>query len=206
VAFLALHPGQQRRSYVAGRLWPEVTEQRARANLRNSVWKSHGAAPGLLECGGDTIGLAASVDVDVTIMRRVADALLHHGASVDPIAYADLFGEEILIGWDDDWALFERERLKQLSLHALEALSERCLESRAFASAIDAALLAVKLEPLRESAHRAVSRAHLVEGNPVQAWRQFHLYRDLLATDLGIAPSAAYWDLVSIGDSQFIST
>jgi DNA-binding SARP family transcriptional activator len=59
---------------------------------------------------------------------------------------------------------------------------------------------------LRESAHRAVSRAHLVEGNLVQAWRQYHLYRNLLATDLGIAPSAAYWDLVSIGDAEFTST
>ncbi len=205
VAFLALHPGAQRRSYVAGQLWPEVAETRARANLRNLVWKSQGAAPALLDCGGETIGLAACAGVDVRTMRRAADALLHFDASADSVPSADLFAKEVLIGWDDDWVLFERERLKQLSLHALEALSARFLESGAFAPAIDAALLAVKLEPLRESAHRAVSRAHLGEGNVVQARQQYDRYRDLLAADLGISPTSAYWDLVRWGDSQRIS-
>jgi DNA-binding SARP family transcriptional activator len=197
VAFLALHPGQQRRSFVAGRLWPEITEQRARANLRNAVWKTNVAVCDLLDCGVDTIGLAPGIEVDVETIRQIADALLHRDAVPDPTSYAEILGQEMLLGWDDDWALFERERVKQLCVHALEKMSERCLETGAFASAIDAALFAVRLEPLRETAHRAVSRAHLVEGNPAQARRQYEIYSNLLASDLGIEPSPAYRELVS---------
>jgi DNA-binding SARP family transcriptional activator len=196
VAFLALHLGQQQRSLVAGRLWPETTEQRARANLRNAVWKTNVAVPDLLECGVDTVGLGPDVDVDVVAIRRSSEEMRHEAGGPVPRAYAELLGQEMLLGWDDEWALFERERIKQWSVHALEELSAHCLEGKAFASAIDAALLAVQLEPLRESAHRAVSRAHLVEGNLAQARRQFDMYSRLLASDLGIEPSAAYRDLV----------
>jgi len=197
VAFLGLNSGAQRRSYVAGQLWPEVSEQRARANLRNAVWKVHAALPGLLDPGPDTIGLASSVHVDIAEVRVAADMVLRGDGSSNPLPYAQLFSEELLAGWDDDWVLFERERLKQLCLHALEDFSDHCADAGAFAAAIDSALLAVKLEPLRESAHRAVSRAHLLEGNVVQARRQYETYSHLLWDELGIAPSEAYSKLVS---------
>jgi DNA-binding SARP family transcriptional activator len=56
-------------------------------------------------------------------------------------------------------------------------------------AAVEAALEAVALEPLRESAHRAVIRAHLVEGNRGEALRQLGELRRLLLEELGIQPS-----------------
>ena len=104
----------------------------------------------------------------------------------------------MLLGWDDDWALFERERIKQLCLHALEALSVLQLKGGAPAAAINAALLAVRLEPLRESAHRAISHAHLEEGNMAQAVRQYKTYRELLHRELGLLPSTGYYELLGM--------
>ncbi|HYO40432.1 MAG TPA: bacterial transcriptional activator domain-containing protein [Nocardioidaceae bacterium] len=37
---------------------------------------------------------------------------------------------------------------------------------------------------------------HLAEGNPAEALRQFHVYRRLLAHELGLPPSAAIRELV----------
>ena len=51
-------------------------------------------------------------------------------------------------------------------------------------------------EPLRESAHRSVIEVHLVEGNHAEALRQFHSYRRLIASELGIPPSPAIRRLV----------
>jgi len=199
VAFLALHPSPHGRSHVAGQLWPDVTEQRARANLRNAVWKANIAADGLVEGNAETVRLGPDVEVDVARLRATAHELLHGSQPLETVTSADPFAEEMLLGWDDDWALFERERMKQLCLHALEMLSVLHLEAGKPASAIDAALLAVKLEPLRESAHRAISKAHLAEGNAAQARRQFDLYRQLLHRELGIPPSVEYHKLIGVG-------
>lgn len=198
IAFLAHRPVAHQRSHVAGQLWPDVTEQRARANLRNAVWKANMAADGLVEGDSETIRLRENVDVDIAYLQTVARDLLERSRPIDASISPDIFAEEMLLGWDDDWALFERERIKQLCLHALEALSVMQLDAGAPASAINAALLAVRLEPLRESAHRAISRAHLAEGNVAQAVRQFEKYRLLLYRELGLLPSSGYHQLLGM--------
>jgi DNA-binding SARP family transcriptional activator len=42
---------------------------------------------------------------------------------------------------------------------------------------------------LRESAHRLIIKAHMAEGNPGEAMRQFQAYRSLLADELDLQPS-----------------
>jgi DNA-binding SARP family transcriptional activator len=57
----------------------------------------------------------------------------------------------------------------------------------------------VRAEPLRESAQAALIRAFLSEGNPSEAVRQFESYRRLLATELGLRPSARIRSLLGEG-------
>jgi DNA-binding SARP family transcriptional activator len=95
---------------------------------------------------------------------------------------------DLLPGWYDDWALVERERIRQRLLHALEALSRQLVSRRRCAEAVEAAMMAVSAEPLRESAQRALIEAHLAEGNWVEGRRSFELYRDVLDRELGIEP------------------
>jgi hypothetical protein len=70
---------------------------------------------------------------------------------------------ELLPGWYDDWVLLEREPLRQRVLHGLEALSRHLVRAGRFAEAVEAAMVAVAVEPLRESAQRALVTAHLAE-------------------------------------------
>ena len=60
-----------------------------------------------------------------------------------------------------------------------------------------AAYAAVVAEPLRESAHRAVVRVHLVEGNLAEAVRAYDAFRTMLAEELGVAPSSQMDRLIS---------
>jgi DNA-binding SARP family transcriptional activator len=99
---------------------------------------------------------------------------------------------ELLPGWHDDWVECERERLRQLRLHALEAASNRMLRLGQFSLALDAALEAVRSEPLRETAHRAVVEVHLAEGNAAEAVTAFRRYRSLLRDHLGLEPSERF--------------
>jgi DNA-binding SARP family transcriptional activator len=106
-----------------------------------------------------------------------------------------LLADDLLVGWYDDWVLLERERLRQLRLHALEVLSGQLLAAGNGPAAVEAALAAVAVEPLRESAHRAVIRAHLAEGNRAEALRQRDQLRHLLRLELGVKPSRLVTDL-----------
>ncbi|XUL93960.1 AfsR/SARP family transcriptional regulator [Streptomyces galilaeus] len=98
---------------------------------------------------------------------------------------------ELLPGWDEDWVLFERERLRQLRLHALDAVAHQLLGQGMHALALEAALESVRAEPLRESAHRAVVAVHLAEYNVLEAARHYRAFRALLRDELGIEPSPA---------------
>ncbi|MQA86310.1 MAG: hypothetical protein GEV03_17165 [Streptosporangiales bacterium] len=85
----------------------------------------------------------------------------------------------------------------QVRLHALEALCAHHRASGRLDTALQAGLAAVACEPLRESAHRQLARVHLAEGNPSEALRQYDLYRRLLRTELGLAPSPKFRQLVA---------
>jgi DNA-binding SARP family transcriptional activator len=81
-------------------------------------------------------------------------------------------------------------------MHALEILCDRLTVSGRYGQAIEVGLAAVKGEPLRESAHRTLIRAHLAEGNVCEAVREFNLYRDLLKGELGLEPTEAFRQLL----------
>jgi len=109
-----------------------------------------------------------------------------------------LFTGDLLPDWyDDDWLLLERERFRQLRLRALDALCARHLRAGRSGEALDAGLLSLAGEPLRESAHRAVIRVHLADGNAVEALRQYRLCCRLLHDQLGIEPTQQLLDLIS---------
>ncbi|GAA2015096.1 hypothetical protein GCM10009839_07800 [Catenulispora yoronensis] len=96
---------------------------------------------------------------------------------------------ELLPGWYEDWVLLERERLRQRFLHSIEDVARRELRAGNFATALEAVLLALRSEPLRESPHRLMLEIHLAEGNYSEAVHTYHAYRILLCRELGVSPS-----------------
>ncbi|MCZ4512471.1 BTAD domain-containing putative transcriptional regulator [Streptomyces sp. ActVer] len=191
LAYLGLYR-HATRTVLAGTLWPEVSEERAHGSLRTTLWRLHRdwcSPPLVVGSRGDMLALAESVTVDA---RALDDA----SPDVPP---ALLFQGDLLPGWNDDWVHFERERLRQLRLHALDALSSRLLAGGRHASALKAALESVRVEPLRESGHRAVVAVHLAEGNTAEAIRTYRAFAALLDTELGLPPSPLFTTLLSAG-------
>jgi DNA-binding SARP family transcriptional activator len=183
--------GRLARTAVAGHLWPDVSEEHAHGSLRSTLWRVHKAAPGLVTVTGGTLALAPEVHVDVHELTDWARRALDPTAATDDLPTADLgLPGELLPGWYDDWVLLERERLRQLRMHALEALAEKYAAAARYGEAVQAAYAAVRAEPLRESAHRTVVRVHLAEGNVAEAVRAYESFQTMLAAEIGIAPTA----------------
>lgn len=190
VAYLALQKGLSSRARVAGTLWLESTQDRALANLRSAVWRARACDGSLLEITSDRIRLADCVEVDAhdvaASSRRLIDGST---ASYDHDLAPDVMTVELLPDWLDEWVVFERARLRQLFLHALEALTYRLSNLGQHAQAIEAGMSLVRREPLRESAHCALIEAHLAEGNRDEALRQHEAYRKIMRDELGLEPS-----------------
>ncbi len=191
LGFLAVVGSRQTREVVAGRLWSFTSQERAQANLRTALWQLRRGHDDVVEAARDRIWLHEDVAIDYQVMVDTARRLFR-GAITDlelldvPL---DLLRAELLPGWDEDWLLIERERHRQLRMHALEEFSHRLVAVGQFALAVDAAYGAIAIEPLCESAHRALTQVFLAEGNRSKALRQFQLYRSLLVDETGFGPT-----------------
>ena len=193
LAFLAVHDHPLTRSYVSGCLWPDVTQERAAGNLRSTLWRLRQAEVDAVVSNALTVSLSPRLTVDLHDLLVSARACLSH---VDVPDLSDRLVEDLLPDWYDDWLIVMRERLRQLRLHAFESLCEQFIERGLAGRAIDAGLSAIEIEPLRESAHRVLVKAHLAEGNAHEALRQYAAFVALLDRELGIRPSPAFQALV----------
>jgi DNA-binding SARP family transcriptional activator len=198
LVFIALHQGRVDRRHAAGTLWPYGDDERAAGNLRSSLWRLKGAGIEILLADKSALWLDPQTEFDVRAMDSWAGRIIEGKVRPEDLRIprwgADAM--EILPGWYDDWVIFERERLRQRLLHALEALSKMLVQARRFAQAIEVAIEAVRVEPLRESAHRTLLEAHLAEGNLVEARRVYNDYVALIARELGIEPDLSLAALV----------
>lgn len=198
IAFLALHPHALHRSYVAGSLWFRGSECDAQTCLRSALWRVRRVCSvPIVRSSRTHLELAPEVEVDVRGQVAVARRALDRTSELDDIRTQDLEGE-LLPDWYDDWVSFERERLRQLRLHALEALALRFAVAGRYGEAVEAALAALGGDALRESAHRTLIRIHLDEGNRTEAIRDFQRYKHLLRCKLGLDPSTDLERLVAL--------
>jgi len=191
VALLALRESALCRGHIAGLLWGDSTESRASGCLRSLLWKLRVAGLGVVSARGDSLTLSPDVDVDVKQVTNLARAVVAGSFGEETFALLEpRLSAELLPGWHDEWVLGERERHRQLSLHALESLCEYLTTTGRYGAAVLAGLTAIDRDPLRESAHRALMKVHLAEGNAGEVIKRYRQYETIAARDLGVEPSA----------------
>lgn len=190
LAFVALRRRRVERRQAAGTLWPCGDEERAAGNLRSALWRLRRAGINVLVADKWSLALSGDVLVDLHLTEQWATRLIEGRAVGDDLAVSPSVVDalDLLPGFYDDWVLMERELIRQRILHALEVLSERLAAAGRFADAIEAAMLATGAEPLRESAQRALIKAHIAEGNLTEARRSYRAYHDLVYRELGVTP------------------
>jgi DNA-binding SARP family transcriptional activator len=198
VAYLALSEGPSQRSHVAGTFWPEVREDRAMANLRSVIWRVRRPGHDILAVEDGQLSLRSNVIVDTRELRKAVLGILAANDAGYPSGFEDLVhADEILPDWSDEWVLVDRERYRQLRLHALERLCGQLAANGRFGLAVEACLAALAAEPLRESTQRQLIEVYLSEGNRAEALRQYTLYRRVIREEVGVEPSREITDLMS---------
>jgi DNA-binding SARP family transcriptional activator len=95
----------------------------------------------------------------------------------------------LLAGEDHRWVAEERGRLRSIGVRALEVLASVHLARGDHALARQTAEELVLLEPLRESGHRFLMRAHVAGGDRAEALRVHERLRLALVDERGVDPS-----------------
>ncbi|NGO08410.1 SARP family transcriptional regulator [Streptomyces sp. HC44] len=195
MAFLALsRPSgmSQHRTALAEQLWCDGPRQRAQASLRTAIWRIRQADDRLVHADRGHVYLSALVEIDVERSLDQAGRLLNGDGDLEPDDTATTgLVADLLPGWEEEWLIVERERIHQVRIHALVALSHRLRRLGRFIPALNAAYTAITAEPLQESARAALVEIHLAEGNVVEARRQVDQYAQLLWDEMQLTPSAA---------------
>ena len=167
LAFLTLADREVERGAAAYQLWPDETEDRAVANLRSALWRIRQQPAPLVRHERRHESVAPRRVGRRSRWRPTSSVLRPRRRRSDDSDH-DLRGD-LLPDWYDEWVLTERERLRQVRLHALEEAARRFIGKRGVRLAIDAGLHAVAMEPLRESAHELVISRSPGRGQPVRS-------------------------------------
>ncbi len=198
LAFLAVTGQPCPRETLAALLWSELPDSEARTNLRVVLSNLRQfLAPALL-ITRETVGLNPQHRpwIDVVAFQQ---ALAQSRGALDISqlqAAVTLYRGDLLAGFTvpdaslfDEWVAGQRERLRQLAMFALHELATRYVARRTYLAAIETLNQLLTLDPWREEAHRQLMDLYARSGQRSAALAQYALCRQILADELGVAPT-----------------
>jgi DNA-binding SARP family transcriptional activator len=198
LAYLSLPLGASRsRDKLATLLWGDTAAPQARNSLRQCLFGIRRILDAhrlrALSMEGESVMLdpgAVRVDIgefEELITRGTIESVeralrLYRGSLLDGINTREAAFE--------DWLMGERRLLNERAFSALAWLVDRHAEAGAIDRAIAAGIQLVALDPLSESAHRALMRLYTGAGHRGAALRQYQACAEMLRRELGIEPEA----------------
>lgn len=197
VALVALYRRGISRVRAATLLTPHLETPSAAGSVRATLARLRATGPPVLAADATTLRIAPGVTVDAWELESLAAQV---AASPEPPREPidlDSLLLELLPGWEDDWVIFERARLQDLFVHALEAHARQLASAGSVIPALTTAYEALRVDPLRESAARVLIELQMSEGNQAQAARSYLDFRQRMRQAMGVEPSEALRALVA---------
>lgn len=210
LAYLAVTGTTHSRETLAGLLWSELPEEKARRNLRHAL--SHlQRVIGPLWLTTER-GMALTQEqpwsVDVHTLESAIKNLTPHATgtathqtpqTLDVLDQVlQLYRGEFLQGFHvheavyfEEWMLAQREGSRLVALRGLETLIEGRLAQGAYEQGLTATRRLLQLEPWSDLAHRLQMQLLAQSGRRTEALAQYEICRKVLAAELNVAPLPA---------------
>jgi DNA-binding SARP family transcriptional activator len=186
------------RESLAHLLWNDSTTSQSKKYLRQILWRlraglSVRGAPqtrSLLRIDTRWVQLATDERtwLDVAEIEKACAPGTAATHSPDLLAAIQLYGGDLLEGWYQDWCLRERERFRQMYLGLLDRMVALHDSNGDSDAAIAYATLALRADPSREYAHRALMKMFYQIGNRAAARSQYERCVVALREELGAPP------------------
>jgi predicted ATPase/DNA-binding SARP family transcriptional activator len=198
LAYLAATGKAHARDSLAALFWPDYGQSEARLALSRHLSELNKILPaGALALDGERVALGGDLWVDVSKFAAIAGAASSPApADLSTLqAAVNLYVADFLAGFTlsdcpdfDDWQAFQTESLRQGLRAVLKLLAWTHAAADDQVSAIAVARRWLALDPLDESAHRALMQLYALSGQQAAALRQYERCVDILNEELGIAP------------------
>ena len=195
LAYLAMTAGTpHRREKLAGTLWPDSSEENARKNLRQELWRIRKAIPtqNLPEADdyliADEFTLTFNRDADYWLDVSILEK---SGPDIQSLTSGlSLYQGELLPGFYDDWVVLERERLQNLFQSKMEQLVEKLVESERWTAVQEQCERWLALGFVSEPAYRALMLSYNARGDMAKVSAVYQRCVEDLRDHLGVEPSA----------------
>jgi DNA-binding SARP family transcriptional activator/predicted ATPase len=220
LAYLAVTRRPHSREALAGLLWGEMPDDAAKANLRKilSTLREIAGPELIIERQTVAIDPTGTVWLDSQFLEaQLSQIRRGHNdppPSVGPLNTlpesdvrriedaVGLYRGDFLEGFYvhgalafEEWVLSERERLRQMALHALYRLVGHYTARGDYGQGLDHATRLLALEPWHEEVHQQMMLLLALSGQRSAAMDQFEICRRLLADELGAEPNRDTVDL-----------
>ncbi|HLK55620.1 MAG TPA: BTAD domain-containing putative transcriptional regulator [Chthonomonadaceae bacterium] len=185
------HPRPVERAWLAATLWPDSDPTVSLKNMRDSLYdlrKALGEEAKRLYSPTHATLAFDLVGAEVDLLTFDANAGSGDAAALDRAV--SLYCGSLLEGCDEAWVLPERDRRLQMCLDALEALAEIESKNGMMAQAAHYLRNCVGLDPLRETAQRALMSALASAGDYAGAGQVYREFRLRLHEELQTSPAA----------------
>jgi predicted ATPase/DNA-binding SARP family transcriptional activator/uncharacterized protein HemY len=186
------------RETLAGLLWGDKPEANAKASLRKALSGLRKLFDDALIITRQTVAFNrdSSYWLDVEVFESALAEDEPASEELRPLREAvELYRGDFLEGLSvrqalgfEEWALSERERLRQLVIQALQCLSVACGTRGEYDAGIEYTNRLLALEPWQEEAHRQLMILLNRSGQRNAALAQYETCRQLLAEELGVEP------------------
>lgn len=195
--YLAVTAQPCSRGRLAGLLWGEIDEERARTSLRGALSKLRHLLQGHLQVRRHNLAFDRDSSYTLDVARFEQNLQRPQPTLAQLAEAAELYRGEFLQDFNlrdaplfDEWAVAQRERLHQMALRALYRLATYHAQQREYQTGIKYLNRLLALEPWLEEAHRELMRLFTLTGQRSMALIQYDVCRQMLAEELGIEPAA----------------
>ncbi|MBI5876221.1 MAG: hypothetical protein HZB53_01115 [Chloroflexi bacterium] len=203
LSYLLLHRAHlHSRESLAGVLYGDQPTPQSKKYLRQTLWQLQSAlAPfsaAMLDIEPDwiTINPQAEFQLDVALFEeaytRAKDtrgADLDHGNLRDLQVAVELYRDDLLLGWYQDWALRQRERMEHMYLSMVDKLMSYCEAQGLYESGLSYGELMLCRDRAHERTHRRMMRLYYLCGDRTAALRQYDRCVSALREELSVPPA-----------------
>ena len=172
-AYLTLTAGtSHRREKLAGIIWPNTTDENARKNLRQELWRIRKALSTQKSTKGNyllTDDLTLKFDRHLDFWLDVAQIEKSDPDLQALITNLSLYQGELLPGFYDEWIALERERIQALFDARMEQLLKQLTTAEHWIAVQEWGERWLSLVGIREPAYRALMLASGARGDMAKA-------------------------------------